>query len=123
MSYSIDSYKEQAVVSEDPYLLILKLYEGLLKNQGFIKRAIEDGNIEEKFNFINKNVDIFEELRAILDFDGGDIAHYLDGLYVYQIQLLFEAGLDNDLHKVEQVTNVVKGLIEAWKEEIAKRST
>jgi len=123
MSYGVDTYKEQAVVSDDPYLLILKLYEGLLKNQGFIKRSIESGNIESKFNYINKNVDIFEELRAVLDFKGGDIAHYLDGLYVYQIQLLFEAGIDDDITKVEQVTNVIKGLIEAWKEEISKKST
>jgi len=122
MSYGVNTYKEQSVVSEDPYILILKLYEGLLKNQGFIKRAIETGKIEEKFNFINKNVDIFEELRAVLDFKGGDIAHYLDGLYVYQIQLLFEAGIDNDTNKVQQVTTVIKGLIEAWKEEISKKS-
>ena len=113
----IDVYNRQAATTDDPYMLILKLYEGLLKYLSFVENAIEDDNIEEKFEYINRSIAIFDELRNILDFDGGDIAYYLDGLYLYQIEILFSAGVDNNLTTVAQVKKVVTGLIEAWKDE------
>ncbi len=113
----IDVYNQQAAVSEDPYVLILKLYEGLLKYLSFVKDAIENDNIEEKFEYINRSIAIFDELRNILDFEGGDITYYLDGLYLYQIETLFTAGIDNNISSIDQVSKVVKGLIEAWKDE------
>jgi flagellar protein FliS len=114
----LDVYNQQAAVTEDPYILILKLYEGLLKYLSFVKYAIKEQNIEEKFEYINKSIAIFDELRNILNFDGGDIAYYLDGLYLYQIETLFSAGIDDNLNSIEQVMKVVQGLIEAWKDEI-----
>jgi len=113
----LDVYNQQAAVTEDPYMLILKLYEGLMKYLSFIKEAINEDNIEEKFTYINKSIAIFDELRNILDFEGGDVAYYLDGLYLYQIETLFSAGIDNNLTAIDQVSKVVKGLTEAWKDE------
>jgi flagellar protein FliS len=113
----IEAYNQQAAVTDDPYMLILKLYEGLLKYLSFVKNAMEEDNIEEKFTYINKSIAIFDELRNILDFEGGDVAYYLDGLYLYQIETLFSAGLDDNINSIEQVSKVVKGLIEAWKDE------
>jgi flagellar protein FliS len=113
----LDTYIQQNAVSDDPYVLILKLYEGLLKYLSFVKSAMEDGDIEKKFNYVNKSIAIFDELRNVLDFDGGDVAYYLDGLYLYQIETLFSAGIDDNVNAVAQVMKVVQGLIEAWKDE------
>jgi flagellar secretion chaperone FliS len=113
----LDVYNQQAATTEDPYMLILKLYEGLLRYLSFVEKAIEEDDIETKFEYINKSIAIFDELRNILDFDGGDVAYYLDGLYLYQIETLFSAGVDNNLSSIAQVKKVVTGLIEAWKEE------
>ena len=113
----IEVYNQQNAVSDDPYVLILKLYEGLLKYLSFIKTAMEEGDIEAKFTYINKSVAIFDELRNVLDFDGGDVAHYLDGLYLYQIETLFSAGVDDNINSINQVMKVTQGLIDAWKEE------
>ncbi len=113
----IEAYNQQNAMTDDPYMLILKLYEGLLKYLSFVKSSMEDGDIETKFQYINKSIAIFDELRNILDFDGGDVAYYLDGLYLYQIETLFSAGVNDNINSVEQVMKVVKGLIEAWKEE------
>lgn len=115
---SLEVYNQHAAVTDDPYILILKLYEGLLKFLSFVENAIEEGNIEEKFEYINRSIAIFDELRNVLDFEGGDVAYYLDGLYLYQIETLFGAGVDNNLNAIAQVKKVVTGLIEAWKEEI-----
>ena len=78
---------------------------------------MEAGSVEEKFTYINKSVAIFDELRNVLDFDGGDVAYYLDGLYLYQIETLFSAGVDDNINSSNQVMKVVQGLIDAWKEE------
>jgi flagellar protein FliS len=116
----LEVYNQHAAVTDDPYILILKLYEGLLKFLGFVKFSIEENEIEQKFEYINKSIAIFDELRNILDFDGGDIAYYLDGLYLYQIETLFSAGINDNLEAIAQVTKVTQGLIEAWKDEITQ---
>ncbi len=113
----LEAYNQQSAISDDPYVLVLKLYEGLLKYLSFVKNAMQEGNIEEKFNYINRSIAIFDELRNVLDFDGGDIAYYLDGLYLYQIETLFSAGIDDNINAVNQVMKVTRGLIGAWKEE------
>jgi len=113
----LDVYNKQAATTDDPYMLILKLYEGLLRYLSFVENAINNDDIEEKFEYINRSIAIFDELRNVLDFDGGDVAYYLDGLYLYQIETLFSAGIDNNLNAIAQVQKVVKGLIEAWKDE------
>ncbi|WP_419771295.1 MAG: flagellar export chaperone FliS [Candidatus Marinarcus sp.] len=113
----LDVYNQQNAVSDDPYVLILKLYEGLLKFLSMVRAAMQENDIEAKFTYINKSIAIFDELRNVLDFDGGDVSYYLDGLYLYQIETLFSAGIDNNVNSVNQVIKVVQGLIEAWKDE------
>lgn len=113
----IEAYQQQSAVSDDPYVLILKLYEGLLKYLSFVKNAMENGDVEQKFTYINKSIAIFDELRNVLDFDGGDVAYYLDGLYLYQIETLFSAGIDDNINAINQVMKVTQGLIDAWKDE------
>ncbi len=113
----IEVYNQQNAVSDDPYVLVLKLYEGIIKYLSFVKSAMQDGEIESKFTYINKSIAIFDELRNVLDFDGGEVAYYLDGLYLYQIETLFSAGVNDNLNAVDQVMKVVRGLIEAWKDE------
>jgi flagellar secretion chaperone FliS len=113
---SIDAYNQQVAVSDDPYILVLKLYEGVVKHLSFAKSAMNENNIDQKFTYINKAIAIFDELRNVLDFDGGEVAYYLDGLYLYQIETLFAAGIDDNVNAVNQVMKVTQGLIDAWKE-------
>lgn len=113
----IEVYDQQSAISDDPYVLVLKLYEGIIKYLSFVKNAMEDGDVEQKFTYINKTIAIFDELRNVLDFDGGDVAYYLDGLYLYQIETLFSAGINDNINAINQVMKVTQGLIEAWKDE------
>ena len=113
----LELYNQQNAVSDDPYVLILKLYEGIIKYLSFVKNAMEENEVETKFTYINKTIAIFDELRNVLDFDGGDVAYYLDGLYLYQIETLFSAGIDDNVDAINQVIKVTQGLMEAWKDE------
>ena len=44
-------------------------------------------------------------------------SHDRSGLYIHQVKLLAEANLNNDTAKLDEVINVAKELLQAWKEE------
>ena len=112
-----NTYIENNVGIESPSKLIEMLYEGVLRFNAQAKKAIKDGNIEKRVYWTNRSVAIITELISILDRkQSGNIAAYLEGLYNYEIQLLTEAGIKNNMAKLDEVTNVFKGLLEAWRE-------
>jgi flagellar protein FliS len=120
MTYNkaLNSYNQVNINVERPEKLILMLYEGALRFANFAKKAIREENIEEKVKYIIKTSNIFIELINSLDFEkGGDIAYYLNGLYAYQLELLAKANAENNEKYIDDVIRVLKGLIEAWKEE------
>lgn len=101
---------------ESPTKLIEMLYDGILRFIFRTKKAIEAGDVEKKVLYINKATAIFVELLNSLDYSQGDVAHYLSGLYARQMQLLVLANLNNDVNALNEITNVVKQLSEAWRE-------
>jgi flagellar protein FliS len=109
-------YAQNNVGIESPAKLVEMLYEGVLRFNAQAKKAIRDGNIEKRVYWINRSVAVITELVAVLDMKGGRIAQYLEGLYNYEIQLLNEANLKKDTQKLDEVSNVFKGLLEAWRE-------
>jgi flagellar protein FliS len=110
-------YTENNLGIESPEKLIEMLYEGVLRFNAQAKKAIKDGNIEKRVYWTNRSVAIITELLSCLDMkQKGNIAKYLEGLYKYEIQLLTESGLENDMAKLDEVTNVFKGLLDAWRE-------
>jgi flagellar protein FliS len=117
-SAAVNSYNQNNINIESPQKLISMLYEGALKFTSFAKKSIEKKDIEKKVYWINRTVDIFTELLVSLDTDkGGDVAKYLEGLYTYQIELLTSANFNNSTEELDTVINVLKGLVEAWREE------
>ncbi|CAD7287012.1 MULTISPECIES: flagellar export chaperone FliS [Campylobacter] len=105
---------------ESPTKLIEMLYDGILRFIFRTKKAIEAGDIEKKVYNINKANAIFVELLNSLDYSQGNIAHYLSGLYTRQIELLVQANIKDDIAALNEVTNVVKQLSEAWRESTAQ---
>jgi len=114
---AIDSYNQHNINIESPEKLIEMLYEGALKFTSFAKKAIEKNDVEKKVYWINRTINIFTELLISLDIKkGGDVALYLNGLYEQQIKFLTQANVDNNIENLDIVINVLKGLLEAWKE-------
>jgi len=117
LAYS--AYSQNNVSIESSEKLIKMLYEGILKFSSQAKRSIELKDTEKKVYWINRATAIFSELLNSLNYDGGDIAHYLSGLYTYQIKLLTESNINNDTQKLDEVISVTKILLNAWNEETA----
>lgn len=109
-------YAQNNVGIESPEKLIEMLYEGVLRFNAQAKKAIKDSNIEKRVYWINRSVAIITELISVLDMKQGGIAKYLEGLYNYEIQLLTLASTHKDVAKLDEVSNVFKGLLEAWRE-------
>ena len=111
-------YTQNNVNVESQEKLIEMMYEGVLRFNAQAKRAIKDADNSKKVYWINRSVAIIVELVSILDKSQGDIALYLDGLYNYEIKLLSRANIENDTKKLDEVSNVFKGLLEAWRETV-----
>ncbi len=109
-------YAQNNVGIESPAKLIAMLYEGVLRFNAQAKKSIKDGDIEKKVYWINRSVAVITELISILDLKQGTIAKYLNGLYGYEIQLLALVNAHNDVVKLDEVSTVFKGLLEAWRD-------
>jgi len=111
-----NTYIQNEIGVESPAKLVQMMYEGILRFNMQAKRSMQEKNIEKRIYWLNRSNAIFIELLSILDYSQGDVAYYLEGLYNYQLQLLAEANLSDDSAKIDVVNNVVRGLLEAWKE-------
>lgn len=111
-----NTYNQNNIGVESPEKLIQMMYEGILRFNMQAKRSIAENDIERRTYWINRSNAVFTELLNSLDYRHGNIAHYLSGLYTYQLRLLVEANISNDSTKLDEVNKVVKGLLEAWKE-------
>ncbi len=115
LAYS--AYSQNNISIESSEKLIKMLYEGILKFASQAKRSIEHGDVEKRVYWINRTTAIFSELITSLNYDSGDIAHYLGGIYVHQIKILTQCNMDNDTAKLDEVIQVTRVLLSAWNEE------
>lgn len=115
LAYS--AYSQNNVSIESSEKLIKMLYEGVLKFVSQAKKAIENNDIEKKVYWINRTTAIFSELINSLNYDGGDIAYYLGGLYTQQIKTLSECNMKSDTSKLDEVLSVTRVLLSSWNEE------
>jgi len=114
---AFSTYAENNVGVESSEKLVAMLYEGVLRFNAQAKKAIKDGDVEKKVYWLNRSSAVITELISILDMDQeGTISQYLAGLYNYEIQLLMEASIEGNIAKIDEVTNVFKGLLESWRE-------
>ncbi|MBD3809234.1 MAG: flagellar export chaperone FliS [Sulfuricurvum sp.] len=111
-----NAYAQNNVGVESPEKLIQMMYEGVLRFNTQAKRSIIEGDIERRTYWVNRSNAVITELINVLDYSHGDIAYYLSGLYTHQLRLLAEANIYGDSSKLDEVNQVFKGLLEAWKE-------
>lgn len=122
MSYTrhLQTYKENQIQTADPGTVLLMLYDGAID---FVKRAkasVAKGDAAEKGQFILKAHDIIAEFLTALDFEvGGDMARDLERLYVYMLDQLTIANLNNDPKPLDEVISLLSTLKEGWQEAVA----
>ena len=96
------------------------LYNAAIELLEEAKSALERGDSSEKGVHISQTHTIISELLASLDVEiGGEMARNLEALYLFMLDQLFEANLNNDRKPLDVVISVLRTLYAGWEEAIA----
>jgi flagellar secretion chaperone FliS len=109
-----NAYRESAVLSASPEVLVVMLYDGARKFLFQAGVAMRDGQIELTNRKLHRAEDIIQHLRDILDFEQGEIAHNLESIYVFCLRCLRQARFDREPAKLEQVSAMLGDLRDAF---------
>lgn len=113
----IDRYREMDVMTASPTTLVVKLYEGALRNARTARVEIEAGRIPERARALDKSFAIVAELQSSLDFErGGEIAIQLNDLYGFVNARLLEANLNVSIEAIDDAIRVLETLLEGWQQ-------
>lgn len=112
----ITTYQDNAVTTQSKGRLIVMLYDGAIRFLRLAIKEIENNNYEAKGRYINKAIDILNELNVVLDMDaGGEIAGNLRKLYIFMINHLSQANIESDPELVRDVIKLLEELNSSWK--------
>jgi len=109
-----NAYRESAVLSAPPEMLVVMLYDGARRFLFQAGVAMRDGQIELSHRKLRRAEDIIHHLRDALDMDQGEISERLESIYLFCLRHLQQARFDRDASKLEQVSNLLGELREAW---------
>ena len=109
-----NAYRESAVLSAPPEMLVVMLYDGARRFLFQAGVAMRDGQIELSHRKLRRAEDIVHHLRDALDMDQGEISERLESIYLFCLRHLQQARFDRDASKLEQVSNLLGELREAW---------
>jgi flagellar protein FliS len=111
---SPQAYRESSVLSAPPEALIVMLYDGALRFLFQAAVSMRDKQIETTHGKLRRAEDIILHLRDALDMEQGEIADRLYAIYMFCLNHLRQARLDQDPAKVEQIRALLSELREAW---------
>jgi len=113
---SPQAYRQSAVLSATPGQLIVMLYDGARR---FLRQAagsMREGEVERTHNTLRRAELIIAHLDDTLDHDQGDIPARLHAIYGFCLSHLNAARVSQDPTKVEEVSDLLGELREAWAE-------
>jgi len=112
----ISAYKEASVTTQSKGRLVVMLYDGAIKFMKLAIKELQAGNNEAKGRYINKAIDIIEELDVVLDTDaGGEVAANLRKLYLFMKNHLSQANTKCDAQMIREVISLMEELNQGWK--------
>ncbi|KUP05251.1 flagellar biosynthesis protein FliS [Bacillus coahuilensis p1.1.43] len=111
------AYQNNSVNTASPGELTLMLYNGCLKFLHLGKKAIEEGNIQEKNINIQKAQNIIQEFMVTLNMDI-PMSKNLQSLYDYMYRQLISANVKSDAAIIDEVEGMIVELRDTWKQVI-----
>jgi len=109
-----NAYREGAVLSAPPEILVVMLYDGARKFLFQAGVAMRDGQIELTNRKLRRAEDIIQHLRDTLDMEQGEIPANLESIYVYCLRELRQSRFDRNPEKLEHISSLLGQLREAW---------
>lgn len=108
------AYQQQAILTAPPERLLIMLYDGASR---FLLQAAAGYRNEDEQRAgerLGRAEAILDELLCTLNLEAGEIAHNLQGLYVFFKRQLAEARVEREADKIEWVQAQLAELREAW---------
>jgi flagellar protein FliS len=109
-----NAYRESAVLSAPPELLVVILYDGARRFLHQAGVAMGEGQIELTNRKLRRVEDIIQHLRDSLDFDQGEIAQNLEAIYVFCLRQLRQVRFDRNPAVLEHVSGLLGQLRESF---------
>lgn len=104
----------------DKGAVLLMLYNAAIELLEEAKSSIERGDVLERGEHLSQAHTIISELLASLDMEvGGELARNLEALYIFMLDQIFTANLNNDVKPLNVVISLLRTLYRGWEEAIA----
>jgi flagellar protein FliS len=104
--------------------LVLVLYDGAIKFLEEAKSRMQTKDFAGKGLYLDRAFGAINELRSSLRYDyDKKLAESLNQLYYFMTKQLSLASIKNDVHCIETVIRLLKGLKEAWEEATRKENS
>jgi len=115
------AYQAMQVQGADSKRLVILLFRGLLKFLARARAALEGRDYEAKAAALSKAQGILGELICSLDDrQVPELVRALRALYAHLQRELVEADLQDDLARLEYVTEMAQKLCDAWEEALQR---
>ena len=108
-------YREQQILNASPAERIVLLYDGAINFLLKAKRAIEENDIQVRYNSNKKACDILEYLQETLDMEkGGEVAMNLSRVYFSMQRRLVRVDMQNTFEPIDEIVPELRMLRESW---------
>jgi len=115
LTQPLDRYRQIDLSTASPLTLVVKLYEGAMRNAMQARVHLEEGQISDRAKALSKALAIVGELQATIDLEqGSEIGANLDALYTYVSERLVDANLSGRVESIDEALDVLTTLHEAW---------
>lgn len=111
------AYQNNSVNTSTPGELTLMLYNGCLKFIAQAKKALEEGQIEEKNKSVQKAQAIVTELMLTLD-TSVPVSENMMVLYEFVNNRLLDGNIKNDSQLFDEAADIITEFRDTWKQVI-----
>ncbi len=102
-----NAYRESAVLSASPELLVVMLYDGARRFLFQAGVAMRERRLEVMNVKLRRAEDIIQHLRDTLDMDQGQIPANLESIYVYCLRQLRQSRFEQNPAVIEHVSSLL----------------
>lgn len=115
-SAAVQQYRNTQVSTASQGMLIVMLYDGLLRFVARAEQAMERGDVEAAHNALTRAHDILTELLVTLNPAAGELTANLSRLYEFMGHCIVQANVRKDAGPLRTVARIASELRSAWAE-------
>jgi flagellar protein FliS len=113
-AYPHNAYRSNAVLTAAPGQLVVILYDGARRFLYQASTAMAERQIEAAHLKLTRAENIIRHLRSVLDMSQGELSLRLESIYLFSLDHLRRARLEQDAGKVDEVNELLGKLRDSW---------